>query len=163
MNSLDKQIKFIEEIAPFLQSVVKKYNLSLYDVKYVLIELAKEIENAQKAKEEADKPPKEPIQYNSYPVYGTQGGGLVRWDERNQNYVFVEKPDCPGLEVGDFMPIEWGLGGQANKPAEEEVSSSEVELILHIHENGLELSTDVDVHPLSQTEVDKLIDESARD
>jgi len=45
-------------------------------------------------------------QYN-YPVFGTQGGGLVR--EVNGTYIFVEKPDCPGLEVGDEMPEEWGI------------------------------------------------------
>ena len=42
--------------------------------------------------------------YN-FPVFGTQGGGLVR--EVSQNpfvYVFVEKPDCSGLDVGDTMP-----------------------------------------------------------
>ncbi len=41
----------------------------------------------------------------SYPVYGTQGGGLVRWI--NGTYIFVEKPDCPGLDIGDEMPEEW--------------------------------------------------------
>ena len=45
-------------------------------------------------------------QYN-YPVWGTQGGGLVR--EVNGTYIFVEKPGCPGLDVGDEMPEEWGL------------------------------------------------------
>ena len=43
----------------------------------------------------------------SYPVYGTQGGGLVR--EINGTYIFVEKPNCPGLDVGDTMPTEWGI------------------------------------------------------
>ena len=42
-----------------------------------------------------------------YPVYGTQGGGLVR--SVGQTYIFVEKPDCPGLDVGDEMPEEWGV------------------------------------------------------
>ena len=42
-----------------------------------------------------------------YPVYGTQGGGLVR--EVNGVYVFIEKPTCPGLDVGDKMPEEWGI------------------------------------------------------
>ncbi|PIQ67349.1 hypothetical protein COY25_01345 [Candidatus Uhrbacteria bacterium CG_4_10_14_0_2_um_filter_41_7] len=45
-------------------------------------------------------------QYN-YPVWGTQGGGLVR--EVNGTYIFVEKPDCPGLDVGDEMPEMWGI------------------------------------------------------
>lgn len=42
-----------------------------------------------------------------YPVYGTQGGGLVR--EVSGKFIFVEKPDCPGLDVGDEMPEEWGI------------------------------------------------------
>ena len=41
----------------------------------------------------------------NYPVWGTQGGGLVR--EVNGRYIFVKKPDCPGLDVGDEMPGEW--------------------------------------------------------
>ena len=41
-----------------------------------------------------------------YPVWGTQGGGLVR--EVNGTFIFVEKPDCPPLDVGDEMPQEWG-------------------------------------------------------
>ena len=54
--------------------------------------------------------------YN-YPVFGTQGGGLVR--EVSQNpfiYVFVEKPDYPGLDVGDTMPKEWDIA-PANQAA----------------------------------------------
>lgn len=42
-----------------------------------------------------------------YSVWSTQGGGLVRWV--NGTYIFVEKPDCPGLDVGDEMPEEWGV------------------------------------------------------
>lgn len=42
-----------------------------------------------------------------FPVYGTQGGGLVR--EIDDSFYFVEAPDCPGLTVGDKMPEEWGL------------------------------------------------------
>ncbi len=42
-----------------------------------------------------------------FPVWGTQGGGLVR--EANGMYIFLEKPDCPGLDVGDEMPEEWGI------------------------------------------------------
>ena len=44
--------------------------------------------------------------YN-YPVYGTQGGGLAR--EVNGTFIFVEKPTCPGLDVGDEVPHEWGI------------------------------------------------------
>ncbi len=47
--------------------------------------------------------------YN-YPVFGTQGGGLVREVSQNlYRYVFIEKPDCPGLDVGDFMPEQWDI------------------------------------------------------
>lgn len=61
-----------------------------------------------------------------YAVFGTQGGGLVRWDETNKDWCFVEEPDWSRkltdddpvkLPVGSFMPKEWGLGGQANNPA----------------------------------------------
>lgn len=48
------------------------------------------------------------IQKNyGYPVWATQGGGLVR--ESGSGFVFIEKPDCLGLDVGDTMPDEWGL------------------------------------------------------
>ncbi len=43
----------------------------------------------------------------AYPVWGTQGGGLVRLV--GDQYIFVTKPDCPGYDVGDDMPKEWGL------------------------------------------------------
>ncbi len=42
-----------------------------------------------------------------FPVYGTQGGGLVR--EINGICIFITKPDCPGLDIGDIMPEEWGI------------------------------------------------------
>ncbi len=42
-----------------------------------------------------------------FAVWGTQGGGLVRLI--NNHYVFVEKPDCPGLDVGDELPREWDI------------------------------------------------------
>jgi len=45
-------------------------------------------------------------QYN-YPVWGTQGGGLVC--DVGGKLIFVEKPDCPGLDVGDEMPAQWSL------------------------------------------------------
>jgi hypothetical protein len=41
----------------------------------------------------------------SYPVFAAQGGGLVR--EVNGTFIFIEKPDCPGLDVGDEMPTDW--------------------------------------------------------
>ena len=49
-----------------------------------------------------------------YPVWGTQGGGLVR--RVGKTYIFVEKPDCPGLDVGDELPEEWGIAS-ANRKA----------------------------------------------
>lgn len=55
-------------------------------------------------------------QYN-FPVFGTQGGGLAR--REGSRYVFITKPDCPGLDVGDEVPKEWDLAA-ANKPAREE-------------------------------------------
>jgi hypothetical protein len=59
----------------------------------------------------------------SFPVWGTQGGGLVREVGANQ-YIFIEKPDCPGLDVGDYMPPEWGII-PANTQASEEMSGEE--------------------------------------
>ncbi|OHB18674.1 MAG: hypothetical protein A2854_00470 [Parcubacteria group bacterium RIFCSPHIGHO2_01_FULL_56_18] len=56
----------------------------------------------------------------SYSVFGTQGGGLVR--EVGGRYIFVEKPDCPGLNVGDEMPNEWGTI-PANDRARREVDA----------------------------------------
>ena len=62
--------------------------------------------------------------YN-FPVYGTQGGGLVREVSKNPfKYIFVEKPDCPGLDVGDFMPEEWDLI-PANQEARDEVNGEQ--------------------------------------
>jgi hypothetical protein len=48
-----------------------------------------------------------PSQKYDYPVYGTQGGGLVR--RVGNQCIFVEKPDCPGLDVGDTMPTDWDI------------------------------------------------------
>lgn len=54
-----------------------------------------------------------------FPIWGTQGGGLVR--EVNGVYVFViAPPNCPGLGVGDTMPDEWGIT-PANEAAHDEV------------------------------------------
>ena len=44
--------------------------------------------------------------------FTTQGGGVVEWNDIQERFIFVESPDCCGLEVGDFMPEEWGLGGE---------------------------------------------------
>jgi len=59
--------------------------------------------------------------YN-YLVWGRQGGGLV-W-QVNGTYIFVEKPDCPGLDVGDEMPEEWGVI-PANTHARDEMDKAE--------------------------------------
>lgn len=48
----------------------------------------------------------------SYPVFYTQGGGLVREIKTNGGflYIFVEAPrEYMGLQVGDVMPQEWDL------------------------------------------------------
>ncbi|MDO8590191.1 MAG: hypothetical protein Q7R69_02870 [bacterium] len=44
--------------------------------------------------------------YN-FGIYGTQGGGLAR--KVGETYIFVTKPDCPGLGIGDDVPREWDL------------------------------------------------------
>lgn len=50
-----------------------------------------------------------------FAVYGTQGGGLVRWDETAKDYVFVEVPeDFPEIKLGECMHPDWGLGGPVN-------------------------------------------------
>ena len=54
------------------------------------------------------------IREYKYPVYATQGGGLVRLV--GETYIFVLKPDIPGYDVGDTMPDHWGIG-PANKLA----------------------------------------------
>jgi len=61
-----------------------------------------------------------------YPVFATQGGGLVREVGKN-TYVFVEQPDCPGLEVGDVMPSEWDLA-PANQQARDLISEDQFSL-----------------------------------
>ena len=44
----------------------------------------------------------------SFPVYGTQGGGLVQEVGKNC-YVWVEPPDGFDFKEGDLMPEEWGI------------------------------------------------------
>jgi hypothetical protein len=60
----------------------------------------------------------------SYPVFYTQGGGLVR--EVHGTYIFVEKPEGSGLGVGDSMPPKWGLI-PANQAARDEIDYEETE------------------------------------
>ena len=57
-----------------------------------------------------------------YQVWGTQGGGLVR--EINGIYIFVKKPDCPGLDIGDEMPREWDTA-PANNHARAQMEEDE--------------------------------------
>ena len=52
-----------------------------------------------------------------FPVYATQGGGKAR--EVNGAFVFIEAPDCPGLDVGDIVPQDWDIA-PANKLARHE-------------------------------------------
>ena len=57
----------------------------------------------------------------SFPVWGTQGGGLVKRD--GDHYVFVEPPaDFPEIKVGDKMHHEWGLA-PANEYARAELEA----------------------------------------
>jgi hypothetical protein len=53
-----------------------------------------------------------------FPVYGTQGGGLVR--RSGDHYVFVEVPDWGNFKVGDKMPGDWGIAA-ANEKARNEI------------------------------------------
>jgi DNA-binding phage protein len=56
-------------------------------------------------------------EYN-FPVYVTQGGGLAR--EIRGVYIFVEKPDVPGLDIGDEVPEMWDVQ-PVNAAAQQEV------------------------------------------
>ena len=54
-----------------------------------------------------------------FPVWGTQGGGIVR-DAGAGRYTFIVAPErSTGLNVGDAMPGEWSLI-PANRQAREE-------------------------------------------
>ncbi len=57
-----------------------------------------------------------------FPVFATQGGGLVH--EVGGVCIFVEKPNCPGLDVGDTMPAEWDMI-PANDLAREQLKEEE--------------------------------------
>ena len=59
--------------------------------------------------------------YN-YPVFGTQGGGLAR--QSGNRFIFVEAPNCPGLDIGDLVPEQWGIV-PANLAAQEAVNLAE--------------------------------------
>lgn len=60
--------------------------------------------------------------YN-FPVWGTQGGGLVR--QEGNHYVFVEPPEgFLDIKVGDRMHEMWDLA-PANEHAREEDATKE--------------------------------------
>lgn len=64
--------------------------------------------------------------YN-FPVFGTQGGGLVREikTDSGYKYIFVEAPpEGMGLGVGDFKPEEWDII-PANKLAREVIEKDQ--------------------------------------
>ena len=83
-------------------------------------------------------------QYN-FPVWGTQGGGLVREIGRDR-YIFVEKPDCPGLDVGDYMPEEWGII-PANQSAKDSIDQEVVDELCDDESRYLEgVASDRAVH-----------------
>lgn len=57
-----------------------------------------------------------------FPIWGTQGGGLVR--QEGDHYVFVEAPGFDGIQVGDRMHEMWDLI-PANEAAREEDAPQE--------------------------------------
>lgn len=46
--------------------------------------------------------------------YGTQGGGVVYWDEQQKQYLFSQVPGWGEFNIGDPIPPEWGIGGEVN-------------------------------------------------
>ena len=60
-----------------------------------------------------------------FPVFGTQGGGLAR--KFGNTLIFVTKPDCPGLDVGDTVPEEWDFQ-PANKAARYQIDDEQADL-----------------------------------
>ena len=44
-----------------------------------------------------------------FAVWGTQGGGLAKWDNSRVSYVFVESPDWWPNQEGKEVPKEWGI------------------------------------------------------
>lgn len=92
--------------------------------------------------------------YN-FPVYGTQGGGLVR--EVNGVYIFVEKPIYYShLDIGDTMSEGWSIA-PANEQARQEVLDHEDPFADHGEFDDLndELAEQVDP-------IEKEIDDSIR-
>ena len=64
-------------------------------------------------------------------LWGTQGGGLARWDDHKSVYVWHELPDWyaeSGIQerVGDPIPAEWGLA-PANESARNDMQEGEAE------------------------------------
>lgn len=51
---------------------------------------------------------KTPVYCEDFAIFGTQFGGLARaWGD--QYLVFIKKPDCSGLDVGDKVPDDWSI------------------------------------------------------
>ncbi len=62
-----------------------------------------------------------PLESYDFPVYGTQGGGLVR--QQGDGFIFVEVDKNlhhMGLNVGDKLPHEWDMI-PANEAARQEM------------------------------------------
>jgi len=69
-----------------------------------------------------------------FALWGTQGGGLARWDGDRETYVWHELPDwyaASGIteKVGDEIPREWDLI-PANEAARGEMLDEEEENFL---------------------------------
>ncbi len=93
------------------------------------------------------------------PVYGTQGGGLVRYVDGR--YVFVEKPNCAGFDVGDEMPQEWGVipSNEAARREDEDVRDLE-----RVFDEFFDLAfAKVDAGEMSLGEVKRFFPQDIRD
>lgn len=69
------------------------------------------------------------MQDYKFPVYATQGGGLVRFVRDRP--IFITKPDCPGLNIGDRVPRDWDMA-PANDLAQKELEEIHDELAPYI-------------------------------
>ncbi len=52
-----------------------------------------------------------------FPVWGTQGGGLAKWN--GYYHEFVDPPE--GYKVGDKVPDKWSLAAANNLAQEEDL------------------------------------------
>jgi len=60
----------------------------------------------------------------NFSVYGTQGGSCARMV--NGIAIFVTKPNCPGLDVGDEVPLNWDLQ-PTNKLARDVIQDRDID------------------------------------